>query len=221
MSEIRTADELYQSAISSRNLGVELERSGDADAIMAGAWSDSEAGSCLLRLQAEWECGQKPLKPTPEQVTAIVAAMNRTIPKKAGLEDVEAVPKKVFTAADAIETALSWYSNELNLFFLKLRSRRAALLQLGAWADRTGNDRALVPTILYWWLSPVCLACGGHGRTKIPGAPMLSAHTCKSCKGTGQKPIPHGHAGRALATCFDDLAASAKGSMKRRLKKFG
>ncbi len=207
MSDTRTPDELYQSAITSRNLGVELESRGDADAIMAAAWSDSEAGACLLRLQAEWEAGQKPRRPTPEQVTAIVAAMN----KPAGA--------KVFTAAEAMETALSWYANELQLFFMKLRSRRPALMQLGAWADRTGQDKGMVLAILYWWLAPSCAACGGHGYTKAPGAPRLSANVCGSCKGSGLKPIPHGKQGRALATHFDNLAQCAKASMGRKLKK--
>lgn len=221
MSDARTPDELYQSAIASRNLGVDPDSRGDADAIMAAAWSDSEAGACLLRLQAEWEAGQKPRRPTPEQVTAIVAAMNRSIAAKpnAEIEGSETAPPKVFTAAEAIETALGWYSNELQLFFMKLRSRRPALLQLGAWADRTGHDKGMVSAVLYWWLAPTCAACGGHGYTKAPGAPRLSANVCGSCKGSTHKPIPHGKQGRALATHFDSLAQCAKASMGRKLKK--
>lgn len=207
MSDTRTPDELYQSAIASRNLGVDLESRGDADAIMAAAWSDNEAGASLLRLQAEWEAGQKPRRPTPEQVTAIVAAMN----KPAGA--------KVFTAAEAMETALGWYSNELQLFFMRLRTRRQVLMQLGAWADRTGHDKGMVSAVLYWWLAPTCPACGGLGYLKAPGAPRLSAKACSSCDGTKHKQIPHGKQGRALATHFDNLAESAKAGMGRKLKK--
>ena len=40
--------------------------------------------------------------------------------------------------------------------------------------------------VLAWHRDGVCKRCGGHGYTLIEGAPMLSEHSCRACKGTGR-----------------------------------
>jgi hypothetical protein len=40
--------------------------------------------------------------------------------------------------------------------------------------------------VLAWHRDGVCKACGGHGHTAMPGAPMLSGNECKECEGTGR-----------------------------------
>lgn len=40
--------------------------------------------------------------------------------------------------------------------------------------------------VLAWHRDGVCQACGGHGHTAMPGAPVLSGNECKECSGTGR-----------------------------------
>lgn len=43
--------------------------------------------------------------------------------------------------------------------------------------------------VLAWFRDGICKACGGHGKEKLPGAPSLSDHDCRTCKGTGRVPF--------------------------------
>ena len=40
--------------------------------------------------------------------------------------------------------------------------------------------------VLAWFRHGVCRPCNGHGYELIDGAPSLSGHTCKRCRGTGK-----------------------------------
>lgn len=50
--------------------------------------------------------------------------------------------------------------------------------------------RDLATRVLFWWLNPICTACGGHGHPKMPNSPNINyGHDCGICHGTGQYPI--------------------------------
>ena len=76
----------------------------------------------------------------------------------------------------------------------------------------------IIPHTLHWWLHQTCTDCNGHGYTKTPGAPALSAHQCPVCKGTGKKRIPHGEDGKRLANLLDNCVHSWRQSLKGRFK---
>jgi hypothetical protein len=42
---------------------------------------------------------------------------------------------------------------------------------------------------LAWHMGGTCKVCGGHGYSKIPGAPKLSERECEACDGTGKIPF--------------------------------
>lgn len=77
---------------------------------------------------------------------------------------------------------------------------------------------AFAANVLAWWLDQTCKHCDGHGYTKSPGAPALSAHKCNKCHGSGKSNIPHGSIGKAIANDIDDCVASARASIKMRLR---
>lgn len=45
---------------------------------------------------------------------------------------------------------------------------------------------AIAQACVAWLAAGTCRACGGHGKTPIPGAPMLSERDCHQCEGTGR-----------------------------------
>lgn len=90
------------------------------------------------------------------------------------------------------------------------------LIQAARW--KIERPDAVAASVLSWWLSHVCGKCSGVRFELVPGAPSLSARHCKACRGTGEKPIPHGEAGKRLATFMDDCKERGAASIRGRLK---
>lgn len=44
----------------------------------------------------------------------------------------------------------------------------------------------IAKAVLAWHREGTCRPCGGHGYTRIEGAPAISDHQCPSCRGTGR-----------------------------------
>lgn len=84
-------------------------------------------------------------------------------------------------------------------------------------ARSTDMPAEIVAAVLAWWIDQTCPHCQGHGYTKIPGTPSLSAHHCQECAGSGKKKLPHGSIGRAIANDIDDCVAMARAAIKKRL----
>lgn len=196
MLEPRTIDEAYESAASTSNLLVKAERRGDADILISAGWSCEHLGMALLRLRSEWESAAKPKIPDPYLVTKL--------------------GEQLGDVARAKELAHTWYANELMMLRLRLKGLPSVSRQLYLKAERKGLPREVIAPVLAWWLSQACVACGGHGKTLIPGTPALSAHNCPECRGSGKKKLPEAQHGRWLANVLDASINSAKMSLKQR-----
>jgi len=209
MNDFRTIEEAYESACSTTDLGVEPDKKKPADILIAGGWSDSHLGMALLRLRSEWESSEKPRLPDPYLITKLGDQLNDQARKKIP-------PGPLDGHARAKTLAHTWYTNELKMLRLKLKGLPSVAHQLYLKAERKGIPREIIPQVMAWWLSQTCLACGGHGKTLIPGSPTLSAHDCQVCRGTGKKKLPEGQNGRWLANLMDSSVNSAKQSLKNR-----
>lgn len=196
MNDFRTIEEAYESACSTSDLGVEPDKKKPVDILIAGGWSDSRIGMALLRLRSEWESSEKPRFPDPYLVAKLGTQLG--------------------DHGRAKTLAHTWYTNELKMLRLKLKGLPAVSHQLYLKAERKGIPREIIPQVMAWWLSQTCLACGGHGKTLIPGSPTLSSHDCQVCRGTGKKKLPEGQNGRWLANLMDASVNSAKQSLKNR-----
>jgi hypothetical protein len=69
---------------------------------------------------------------------------------------------------------------------------------------------------LAWWRDGVCKACGGHGKTIIPGSPALSDHDCPECRGVGKIAFE-----RNFSREYRDLAAWVQATMEKHLAMAG
>lgn len=89
--------------------------------------------------------------------------------------------------------------------------------------------REMVVQVLRWWLKPTCGYCEGRGfellgDDEAEGARALSDRACKSCHGTGKRPIEREvpnhlrEAARALADQLDRLVLIVTGEMAKSLR---
>ena len=181
--------ERYESATDTSDLTLRHHSRGAADVLTAAALADQHGATLLLRLQREWE------RAAPRRFDeAMVAAHAETLPKRHGKPDLKrARTEWLLTYRRVVrETAES------------LPTRESAQINLTAWAIRTGFPVDTVGPTLTWWLHPTCIVCQGHGRRKLPEAPVLGK-MCFHCNGAGKttKPLGAGplldHIGRILA----------------------
>lgn len=124
-------------------------------------------------------------------------------------------PRKPQTKEEGI-----WYENELAMLRMKLKTLPQVMPHLLARAEKRRFPKEAIGPVLAWWLDQSCRSCDGHGKTKIPGTPALSAHNCQACNGSGKRQIPYRSIGKAIACDFDDLVNRGRQSLSRRLKQF-
>jgi hypothetical protein len=105
---------------------------------------------------------------------------------------------------------------DVTMMMVSLKSLPGVCEQLAMAAYRMGIDVKVSGTVLLWWLDHKCPACGGTALELVKGG--KTGRACKKCRGTGQSKIPHGDAGRRLASYIDDAVNSARASIKRRLR---
>lgn len=203
-NEVRSIEEMYESACSTSNMDVKADEINSADALIAAGWSSARLGMALMRLHSEYEGSAKPKMPDA-----------RAIERIAGLMVTSVITKKEAYSL-AREQAQKWYANELSLFRLKLKTVPEVSHQLYLRAERRGTPVEAVGPSLAWWLDQKCVPCGGLGKTTIPGTPALSAHNCPACRGSGKKHQPHGENGRWLTNLMDSSVNSARKSLKGR-----
>lgn len=210
--------EQYETAGNASNLAVEAEKRTPADVLIAAGWSPSRLGLALLRLHSEWSSAAKPKRATAEAVEALTAQIKRDDAKA---QEVAMALRKPYThpgpaAARARAEADRWFTNELRLLALSLKSRAQVWDGLAPWAEGRGHSPEVVAAALLHWLHPACPACDGLGLRKVPNAPALSARQCSKCGGSGHRPHPEG-AGRVLGH-MDYCVSVARASMTQRLR---
>lgn len=178
-NERPSIEERYGSAVATSSMRVhrtDEDTQGSADLIIAaGAVThvetdkkgDAALGLSLLRLHTEWTAAAKPQRLTTAELTKL-AHDHR---------DQQGKPNH----GKAKTEAARWYSNELRLLVLNLRSRPHVLPALTAWAKGKGIPERAVASAVLHWLSPVCGHCGGHGLLKVDGAPALGGMKCDNC----------------------------------------
>jgi hypothetical protein len=118
--------------------------------------------------------------------------------------------------------ASSWSDSRLGAALVRLHTK-ATLGRVTEIADQLSLPRRrineeIIPQVLHWWLHQACTACDGHGKTKIPGTPTLSAHQCPVCYGSCKKRIPFGEEGKRLANLLDDCVSRWRDSLRRRFQ---
>lgn len=201
-NELAGIEERYEAACTTSTLKVQAERGGPGDLLIAAGWSEQRTGMALLRLHSEWTGAAKPHRLGPAQIATLAVRYC----------DKHGVPNRPKAQAEAAR----WYSNELTLLALSLKSRPTVWAQLLPWAQAKGIPEDQVAQALFHWLSPSCGRCGGHGLLKAPDAPALSAKQCRACNGTGTKMIPDG-GGRVLghiSYCVSQARTSIAGRLR-------
>jgi len=128
--------------------------------------------------------------------------------------------------AVGVMIAAGWSASRIGALLMRLHTKanrnelEQAYEQIAGQAARWGIERpeAVAASMLAWWLSHVCGTCRGVRFELIAGTPALSNRHCKSCKGSGETPIPHGSAGKRLIGFMDDCKSRAVASIKYRLR---
>ena len=135
------------------------------------------------------------------------------------------VEADVFGSADVL-IAAGWSASMIGSALMRVHTRpdTATLVRIhehvSAYAAGCKIDRpdAVASAVIAWWLTRQCKTCNGLKFELIPGTPTLSDKPCKACHGTGEAKLPHGEAGRRLASYLDQCKSSAVDGIKRRLQ---
>jgi len=135
------------------------------------------------------------------------------------------VEADVIGSADVL-IAAGWSASRIGAALMRLHTKpdTAALAlvheQVSMHAEKLKIARpdVVASGVIAWWLSRLCKECHGLKFELIPGTPTLSDVPCRACKGTGEARLPHGEAGRKLASWLDECKASAVDGIKRRLR---
>lgn len=200
-----TVDQQYTSAAHSSNLSVQADRRGDADVMIAAGWSQSRIGMALLRLHSEYDGMPRPRKMTQSAIEAY--AMTLYGPPALRIKHAQ-------------DDAARWYQHELCLMLGRMKSLPSVREQLAIEAARFCVDDAagVAVAVLVWWLDKTCPVCHGQKREVIENTPVLSDTVCPSCRGSGERTLPHGDVGRRVANLIDDSLYAARVSLRMRLR---
>ncbi|WP_431276254.1 hypothetical protein ACQ858_08370 [Variovorax ureilyticus] len=208
-----TIDERYASATNTSDLTLDVQVNSvqAAGMIMAAGWSREKLGVALLRLQSEWDGSERP-RHIPRAAVAQLAQriLHGYMPRV--LTEAEKVKR---AHAMAAETANRWYIHELGLKFQRLKtlSEVRMLVAEFAWLEKIDSPHTKAAAAVSWWLDHTCLECRGRKWELIPGTNRPSNRLCEECEGLGEKPIPHGWAGRKLVGEIEEAVNGARGSI--------
>jgi hypothetical protein len=188
-----TVVERYQVAVSTSDLtgfgGMIPNGYGKSasNVLIAAALSSKDSmGQVLSRLLDEWQGAAKPPHPTESIIKALADRYRADDEKDRAAQKAHGTSYKPCAKPEsrARSEALVWYARELRRLSGQLKSRRAALEKLHAYAKAKGFHEDDVGPALFHFLSPACPVCNGLGSRKVPGAPALGK-PCYACEGTG------------------------------------
>jgi hypothetical protein len=212
MTDQTTIAERVATACHASNLKVEADRGGQADVLIALAWSKSRLGSALMRLTSEFDAIEKPRPLGHDALVRLALTMH---------SDASTAPLRIKEKQEMARIeATKWYANEKALFLPRLKTLPTVVAHMTICAKKWQIDKPnhVATVCVGYWLDQVCNYCHGLKFETIPDAPALSAKQCKHCHGTGMKTTPYGKAGRMLINYMDECAATASTSIYRRLK---
>lgn len=170
-------DERYIVASNTSNLRLSPDRICSATHLIAAGLVGNRMGAALVHLNSEWDTADKPRKMTEAEILSRAG----DLPKRKDKPDVNR----------ARTEALVGYAVAMRNRAHQMRGWLPALAILREWAEARGVDADLLSPALYHWLAPTCPVCDGHGKRRLPDAPVLGKQ-CNHCNGTGTWPRPLG-----------------------------
>lgn len=216
-------DERYTAARNSRDLTVASSElpNRDSDVLAAAAWTQSRVGHALMQLHSEWDAAEKPAKPTPAQIKALVGTYQRA-PQGIEPDLDEGGKPRALTLAMAKAYADNWYRHEVGLLLGKLKTLPAVRGEIAAQAATWGweDPRTQSAEVLRWWLDQTCHACGGTKWEIAQGTNRQSAKACRVCHGAGVTHAPHGQPGKKLANWMDEGVNIARRRIRKALRNY-
>lgn len=141
-------EERYQTASSTSDMtarGGDADRGGPVNIIIAAGWSKTRTGMALLRLHSEFDSSEKPIKPTPASIEALVGTYQRRLSREEPRPGIPAPKAVKLTPGMAKEHAREWYMHEMSLLFGKLKTLPDAREQITLQALRWGMGRSSDP----------------------------------------------------------------------------
>ncbi|RYF76813.1 MAG: hypothetical protein EOO22_00805 [Comamonadaceae bacterium] len=218
MSATPTIDERLARAANTSDLSVTPERNGDGYTLIAAAKTPRVVGRHLIALHGEWDGCSKPRRPLAHDLLAIY----RTLPR-ATTPPPELTPdqckewhraEREGREAEAKSIASGWYEQERLRAFARLRSLdRVCDGLVEIVQGRVEEPAPKVKAVIAWWLDHVCPVCCGTRYELMEGQDRLSNRVCKACNGKGERPLPHGQAGRVIERAIDDCIGRARQSI--------
>ncbi len=187
--------ERIANASNSNDLSVRLESRGDADYLIAAGAAPAQIGRSVYSLMAEWDACAKPRPITEEDIARIAEQLPRIRVVKQGKRGT---PKTVeaLDLAGARAQVDEWMGAERRRIVSRLRSLPKLLdphAGLLPWvkAQGYGNARDKLLDVLGWWADRCCPNCHGTGEA--------DGRTCKHCRATGLRDVPHGREGQSIS----------------------
>jgi hypothetical protein len=199
-----TIVERYSTSINASNLRDEADKHSPTDILKAMAWTQSQIGAQLIRLQAEYDGVEHPRPLSHGELVNLALTMHSD-----EKEPKDRVKDKQIKAQ--IEAA-KWMRNEKTLFMGKLKTLPSTIDAIGVLCERARipNPRRVASTLVGFWLNQLCTVCNGLKAAVMPDTPTLSAKNCFKCAGSGFAFAPHGQSGKRILNDMDRLVARAK-----------
>jgi len=221
-----TLDERYTSARNSRDLTVASSElpNRDSDVLAAAAWTQSRAGHLLMQLHSEWDAAEKPSKPTPTLIKALVGTYQQLphgVDPELQQRDDRGNPAPL-THAMAKVYAEAWYRHEVGLLLGKLKTLPGARKEIAEQAAKWGWEDPATGSaeVLRWWLDQTCHTCHGTKWELVQGSNRQGSKACRACQGSGFTLAPHGQAGKKLANWMDEGVNIARRRIRKALQNY-
>lgn len=204
--------ERVASAGGSSDLSVDPEKRGDADYLIAAAKAPAVIGRYVYQLMSEWDGCAKPRMFAPADIERLAEHLPRVKVQKRGKRGLREVDALDLVGARA--EADAWQANERRRVLQRLPSLRRLVDEhagLLPWVTGLGVEepRLKLLDVLGWWADRRCLVCEGTGKCGDLG--------CKSCKGSGERRVPHGQEGRLISDHIGEQVSRAAASTRRTL----
>lgn len=192
-----TLRESLSIAGNSSDLSVNPERRGDADVLIASGLAVHQIGRYLDQLTSEWDACTPPRRLNKQDIERVAQEMPRIKVNKDGCEVM------VLDMPGAHEKAQKWVN----------AGRRRVLGKLKTLPKLMDESRGVMPwmvargiaepehvllDVLGWILDRKCPACNGTQWEVVSGTNRHGSKACRTCRGIGERDIPHGQTGRSV-----------------------
>lgn len=212
-AEHTSIDERLARAANTSDLSLTPGRRGDGYTLIAAGKTPRVVGRHLIALHGEWDGCAKPRRILDHDIAAIAKAMPRERPRlvlaHAYLEGWPKMEPKL-REGNARAIARRWHEAECLKAYSRLKSlHRVRDGLVDVLSGRVKDPVQKVMALLAWWLDHVCPVCNGTRRELMPGQKSLSERACRSCRGTGERALPHGEEGRVIERAIEECVHKA------------